>query len=562
MSQLKPKTYICLPLALMIASLGLFAATAASGQSPAQAKSTQDEIELLKSGVATDDAALLDYFRRRTPSVEEQKTLKLRAGQLGSNVFQVRVKATEELIRAGRAALPHLREIAKHTDTETARRAHYCIQVIEQNTRLGLAATASRLLAERNSAGALETLLAYLPFVDESWVEDEIRQSVKRLGLNDGKAAPALERALTDSESKRRVVAAWIVGLSSDARQRAEVLPRLSDNVPEVRFHAASSLLASQEKAAVPTLIALLSVDIPELAWRAEDLLFRLAGDNAPSVWLDMAKDNNGQKAQIAWETWWNANHAKIDWKALKLDEQSLGLTLVAENQRSDGSGRLYEANAAGQIRWEVRVANPIDAQWLPGGRILVGDSRASQIYEMDSRGNIGWKHSGIAPTSLQRLPNGNTVVSTYQKIIEITRDGAIVFTYLTQGHTYHARKLPDGHYVWIDACGEIAEIDAAGKLIGKTKVGTGLAWGSIERLGNGHYLVALGGIGKVQEIDMAGKIYWEKVVSNPNRAIRLANGHTLVASHGEGCVYEFDASGNERWKHACAGRPFAVQRR
>jgi uncharacterized protein YjhX (UPF0386 family) len=237
-------------------------------------------------------------------------------------------------------------------------------------------------------------------------------------------------------------------------------------------------------------------------------------------------------------------------------------MTLVAENQRPGSSGRLYECTKSGQVRWEVALQNPIDAQWLPGGRILVADSRNNQIFEMDSRGNIGWKHTGINPTSVQRLPNGNTVASTYGSIVEITRDGKTVFTHKTQGHTYHARKLPDGHYVWIDACGEVAEIDGKGTHVAKVAVGAGLAWGSVERLRNGRYLVALGGVGMVREIDLTGKVHWEKAVNNPNRAVRLANGHTLVASHGDGCVYEFDAAGNERWKHACAGRPFAALRR
>ena len=95
-----------------------------------------------------------------------------------------------------------------------------------------------------------------------------------------------------------------------------------------------------------------------------------------------------------------------------------------------------------------------------------------------------------------------------------------------------------------------------------KTSVGTGLTWGSIERLRNGHFLVALGGMNKVQEIDLTGKVYWEKTVNNPNRTVRLANGNILVASHGDQCVYEFDAQGIERWKHSCGGRPFAVLRR
>ena len=329
-----------------------------------------------------------------------------------------------------------------------------------------------------------------------------------------------------------------------------------------MRFLAASALLASRESSAVPALIGLLTGESTDFAWRAEELLFRLAGENGPPIWLNTANDSNARQVQGAWQTWWKTNESKVDWKSLQLDEQALGLTLIVENQRSDGGSRIYETDSMNQVCWQIKITNPIDAQWLPGGRLLIGDSRDSLLYEMDLRGNIGWKHAGIAPTSLQRLPNGNTVVSTYQSIIELTREGKIIFTFATQGHTYHARKLPDGHYVWIDACGEIGEVDATGKLLAKTKLGSGLTWGSIERLRNGRYLVALGGIGKVQEVDMTGKIYWEKTVSNPNRAVRLANGNTLVASHGDQAIYEFDPNGNERWKHPCGGRPFAAQRR
>jgi hypothetical protein len=540
--------------------VALFAGAFALAQGPAPPLS-QDEQTLKSAGIATDGPALLDYFRKRTPSPDELATMKQRAVQLGSSVFAVRTQATDFLISKGRPALPFLREIARKGDLETARRAQYCIGIIEQNTRLGLSATAARVLIERKPAGTLETLLAYLPFVDESWVEEDIRQSLKRIAFKDGRALPAVEKSLEDKEAKRRAAAAWFMGQSSDPKQRQLAVYRLEDESNDVRFAAASALLTAHEAAAVPTLIALLTADA-DIAWRAEDLLFRLAGENGPPVWLNTINDNNGRKVQTAWDDWWTKNGTKIDWKSLRLDEQALGLTLVVENQRPDGGSRIYETNAGGEVRFEIKIHNPIDAQWLPGGRLLVGDSRDSLIYEIDARGNKGWKHAGISPTSIQRLPNGNTVVSTYQSIIEFTREGKTVFSYSTQGHTYHARKLTDGHYIWIDACGEIGEIDEKGKVIFKTKVGAGLAWGSIERLRNGRYLIALGGVGKVQEVDATGKIYWEKSVNNPNRAVRLANGHTLVASHGDQAIYEFDPNGNERWKHACVGRPFAALRR
>jgi hypothetical protein len=552
---------------ILSAAFGLVVASIiAGGGSPVStsmlSELAQDEIALKNAGIATDGQALLEYFTRRTPTAEQQALLQKRVAQLGSTAFPLRAQATEELIRAGRPALRYLRETARKSDPEIARRAQYCIGVIEQNTRLGLPAHAARVLVDRNPTGTLDALFAYLPFADEGWVEDEIRHAIKRIALLNGLAVDSIEQELTHPDAKRRGAAAWLFGASHDLRQRAKAAEKLRDEISEVRFLAASALLHAREPVAVPALIDLLTATPPELAWRAEDLLYRVAGERGPSVWLDATVDNSGRKVQAAWESWWKANGSKIDWKSLRLDEQAFGWTLIAENQRPDGSGRLYEANRAGEIRWQTRIQNPIDVQWIPGGRLLVADSRAGQIVEMDIHGSIGWKFTGISPTSVQRLPNGNTVASSYQKIVEINRDGGIVFSYATQGHTYHARKLPNNHYIWIDASGEISEIDNTGKLLAKAKISTSLAWGSIERLRSGRYLVALGGIGKVQEVDMTGKVFWERKVNNPNRAIRLANGNTVVASHGDGCVYEFDADGNERWKHSCAGRPFAALRR
>jgi hypothetical protein len=523
---------------------------------------SQDEQALKHAGIAFDSRSLLDYFRRLTPTAAEQATLNLRAQQLGSSIYAVRIKATDDLTRAGRPALPALRAMVKKADGEAVRRAQYCIQLIEQHTSESLSATASRVLAERRPDGAAEALLAYLPMVEQTWVEEEIRRSLKQLAAADAKARAALAAHLTDKQTKPRAAAAWILGASSDVETRRKVSPLLNDESAEVRFLTASSLLGAREAAAVPTLIALLTADA-ELAWHAEDLLFRLADDKGPAVWLGFSTDNNGIKVRDAWEAWWKENRARIDWSSLKLEDQALGLTLVVENQRPGGGGRVYECNKNGDIRWQHQVTNPIDAQWLPGGRLLVGDSRGSSIFEIDAHGVIGWKISDISPTSVQRLPNGNTVVSTYQNIFELTRDNKTVFSFATPGHTYHARKLPDGHYVWLDANGEIGEVDAHGTVLAKAKIGSGLSWGSIERLRNGHYLVALGGsTGKIQEVDMKGKVYWEKAVSNPNRAVRLANGHTLVASHADQCIYEFDAAGNQRWRHPVTGRPFAALRR
>src|SRR5438309_6813987 len=97
----------CRAFLLMIVVGILAGVSAPSAQTPATPL-LQDEQALKAAGIATDGPALLDYFRQRTPSAEKQAALKQRAAQLGSSVYAVRIKATDELIRAGRAALPFL----------------------------------------------------------------------------------------------------------------------------------------------------------------------------------------------------------------------------------------------------------------------------------------------------------------------------------------------------------------------------------------------------------------------------------------------------------------------
>src|ERR1019366_5408182 len=147
----------------LVILVGMFSWFAWAGEPSAndrKVERSQDEQVLRNAGIATDGPALLQYLRSRTSSEEQQTILKQRAAQLGSSVYSVRVKASDELIRAGRLALPWLRQTANTTDVETVRRAQYCIQVIEQNTRLGLSATVSRVLAERKVPGSAQVLLA------------------------------------------------------------------------------------------------------------------------------------------------------------------------------------------------------------------------------------------------------------------------------------------------------------------------------------------------------------------------------------------------------------------
>jgi len=207
------------------------------------AVSMSPDEQLLKSaGVATDGPGLLEYFRRRTPSEAEEAKLKERAVQLGSGAYSIRRKATDDLISAGRSALPSLRDVAKSSDLEATRRARYCIETIEQHTQTSLSAAAARLLVNRKPTGAVDALLAYLPFVDDETIEEDIRHSLKQLALAGGRAEISVEQALSDRAVKRRAAAVWIMGHSNDPKQRELAVQRLDDAAIEVRFLSASAL--------------------------------------------------------------------------------------------------------------------------------------------------------------------------------------------------------------------------------------------------------------------------------------------------------------------------------
>ena len=84
--------------------------------------------------------------------------------------------------------------------------------------------------------------------------------------------------------------------------------------------------------------------------------------------------------------------------------------------------------------------------------------------------------------------------------------------------------------------------------------------WASVKLLPTGRYLLALGGSGRVIEIDATGKIHWECAVPSAVFATRLRNGHTLVSSFEERFVIEVDQNGKEVRKQQLRGRPFAIR--
>ncbi len=544
------------------------------GQGGPTAAGPSDEEKLLEdAGLPTDGPGLVKFFRDRTLSGKDRARLAGLAGQLGSRSFAAREKATRELIAAGEHALEPLRSALKSPDPEVRRRAQECVEAVERTPHAARAAAAARVLAARRPEGAADALLAYLPFADGEAVGEGLLGPLVAVGLRGGdkdrSPVPAVAAALADGEPARRAAAAHVLG-HAGPDQRPSLAPLLADPSPLVRYHAAVALMRLKDARGLAALVDLLGEGPAALSWSAEELLCRVAGEQAPPPVTGAPEDPAARKKwHAAWQAWWKANAAKVDVARLNLDDGYLGLTVVCEvDGLGQFPGRITEFDRGGNLRATVEgFESPSDVQRLPSGRLLLTEHWGSRVTERDRRGKIVWEHKVSAhPVSAERLKNGNTFIATYSEVVEVSPAGKTLFSYKHSGGSiYCACKLRSGNALLIDSSGRVVELDAAGKQVmtftpQAHAQGAGY-WASIEPLRNGRYLISLSGSGKVVETDNTGKIFWECSVPTPCYATRLPNGNTLVANVDGRAVVEVDRQGKEVWTKATKGRPFRARR-
>jgi hypothetical protein len=317
-------------------------------------------------------------------------------------------------------------------------------------------------------------------------------------------------------------------------------VPLLNDPEPRVRLAAAEGLLAGRERAAVPALIAALAEGPPELAERAESLLLRLAGEKAPASGGDV------RTRREAWARWWANNGARIDLARLEETPAYLGLTLVPQMH----AGKVWECGRDGKPLWEVdELQTPIDAQVLPGGRLLVAELNGGRVTERDRRGKILWQYAVNTPIACQRLSGGHTFIATNHQVFVVSPSGRVHSRYTPDaGFFIHsAQRLANGHVVCVSMAGTVREVDAAGKVVCSVDLPLAGGWSGIEGVGRDHYLVVNNTRGQVLEVDRKGKVVWEYTTPGACYASRLPNGHTLVVSNGTG-LQEVDRRGTVVW--------------
>ncbi len=526
------------------------------------------DIETLKAaGIPNEGAALLKFFKQRTVTQADRERLLELIRQFGDESFDVREKAAEEVENIGLAAIGLLRQAERDSnDPEVVRRAERCLARIEKVPTRALSSAAARLLAVHKPEGAAQVLLDYLPLAEDDAIVEDIRGSLAQLAMRDGKPEPVLLQALDSPDASRRGAAAeaLIRAYPEPIRPRLrQVLAQEKDPTNRVRFTIAF-VTGPKLKEFMPNLIDLLAEMPPELSWQAEDILCRLAGDDAPKVSL-AADVETRRKCREAWLNWWNANRDKVD--LAKLDEAGrlLGYTLIMEMDFRGQGGRVVELGPDGKERWKItNVQFVLDAQVVSGNRVLIAEHNIGRVTERELTGKIVWQQNLPQPLAVQRLANGNTFAAGRERLVEWDRQQRQVFVYnRPQYDIVAACKTRNGQMLYMTQNGQVVRLDPQGKEIKSFNIGRVNYYSAMQALPNNRVLLTTWN--SIAEYDLdTGKPVWTIPVNTPTSVQRLPNGNTLVASMNTMKVMELDRNGKTVWEYKPQNnnRPWRASRR
>lgn len=532
------------------------------GGRPGEESLPSDEETLRAAKVGTDAAALLDYFRKRTVGDVNQAEVDDLIRQLGDDSFEVRERASARLVALGTSVTAALERATHDSDVEVAHRAERCLGVIKGGGAALVPAAAARLLARSRPPGAAGVLLAYLPSAESDLVAEEVRRTLAGLAVRDGRADPEIVAALKDRSPIRRAAAATALLQGGAAQERAAVRQLLRDADRSVRLHVALLFATSRDVGAVPVLIDLIGQLPAGESWQAVDFLCRLAGDSAPAVFPGEDAASR-QDCQAAWRSWWQKHRQTLDLGVLERAARVQGYTMVVLLDKN----LVMELDQSKKPRWKIEeVQRPLDAQLLPGGRVLVAEQGANRVTERTLDGKVVWEKAVEGPLMAQRLANGHTFICNPVQLLEVDRSGKEVFTHalpaVSGDQFMRAAKLPNGNIACVMSSNRFIRMDATGKEIQSFGVQVATSGGRIEVLPTGHVLVPQKDDNKVIEYDSNGKPAWEVTVEQPIAAVRLANGNTLVTSMSQNRAVELDRTGKEVWEYRADTRVTRAWRR
>jgi outer membrane protein assembly factor BamB len=539
---------------------------------PVEPDTFKDDIKIVQqAGLKGDGPELMEYLRKRTLKQPDPKEIAALVKQLGDEDFATREKAFTSLVTLGASAIAGLKDGESNPDLEVRKRVADLKQRIDTNALPMLHAAISRVLTKLKPDGTADVLMAYVPFVSEPMVVDEICKTLGAVALKNGKVEPVLLKGLTDTIAAKRGAAGEALVRARVKEEIPNVKKLLKDADVNVRYRVCVAMMPLQDRDLVPVMVDLLADMDPNQLWPIEEALLRLAGEKAPNMAL--GNDAASRKAcRDVWAKWLTENEKNLDMTKLYQENIFLGYTLIVQqNNRIGGkggnTGEVFELDGKKNVRWKIEINTyPVDAQMVGSNRVMVAEWQANRVTERDTKGAIKWEYNcGAPPFTVQRLPNGNTFVAMQGRLIEVDRNKTEVWSYQRPNQDIQrAKKLPNGEVAFVTNVGQYTRMDARTKNVIKqfNVAAPQLIFGNMDVLANGHVLITNYNQARVVEYNQDGGQVGNPInVALPNSVVRLPNGNNLITSYGQRQVYEFN--GNQQvWNFQADGIVFVARRR
>jgi len=204
-------------------------------------------------------------LRDQRPDRAGMRKIALLIARLGADDFDVRERATRELIALPVVPLDDLRLAAVGGDGEVQLRAARVIGARSSGNAGSSAAVACfRTVARRNVRGLAPVILEALPFYSEEFVLAAGREAL-RATSGSGDAALLRRAARQAGPVEARVAAAGALAAVAKNAARGDLIALLDDGEPRVQLAAARGLADGGDRACLGALVELLSATDPRV---------------------------------------------------------------------------------------------------------------------------------------------------------------------------------------------------------------------------------------------------------------------------------------------------------